>query len=159
MCQVKSISNWLNAISVVANLEQAKRIGGFDFVESIDLVNVFSRPLPKMSNLDSSGSLGSLEKRASIYARDYGASIGQLSQINVPAAHEAGYFGQGVRILVLDSGFKRTHKAFAKFKVIDTYDFVRNETEVGPKPGEDPSQVNHGTMVLSALAAQDEGSV
>lgn len=152
--QIKSVSNWLNAISVIANLEQARQIEKFDFVESMDLVQVFSRSLPKQVE-----DTHLIRNVAAKYSRNYGHAIGQLQQINVPAAHEAGYLGQGVRILILDSGFKLTHKALSKVKVVDTFDFVRNETDVGPKPGDAPSQHHHGTMVLSALAAQDEGFV
>jgi subtilisin family serine protease len=58
---------------------------------------------------------------------------------------------------VLDSGFRTTHKAFAKTNIVATFDFVKNDTIVDNQPGDAASQFHHGTQVLSTIAAQDEG--
>ncbi len=68
-----------------------------------------------------------------------------------------GYTGQNVLIAVLDSGFRTTHRTFARTNIVATYDFVRNDTIVDNQPEDSPSQFHHGTEVLSTIAGQDDG--
>ena len=39
---------------------------------------------------------------------DYGGSEAQMNQINCIAAHESGFYGQGVRVLYIDTGYDLT---------------------------------------------------
>jgi subtilisin family serine protease len=45
--------------------------------------------------------------------------------LNVPAAHRAGYTGAGVTVLILDSGFYKSHEVFANTQIVGEWDFVQ----------------------------------
>jgi len=73
---------------------------------------------------------------------NYGLSLAQLTQINVPAAHAAGYRGQGVRVCMMDTGYRKDHIAFAtaysEGRVIAEYDFIFDDTNTQDEAGETP---------------------
>ena len=54
---------------------------------------------------------------------DYGPSANQIEQINCHVPHIAGYYGQGVRVLYLDSGYELGHEAYDSLNLIAQYDF------------------------------------
>ena len=75
---------------------------------------------------------------------DYGNSLTQLQQINIPALHNLGYTGQGVTICVMDAGFNRlSHEVFSTMNIIAAYDFVNNDPGVG-----DSTDMGRGVMAL-----------
>ena len=89
----------------------------------------------------------------------YGGSYDQLSQINIVAARNAGYTGAGVIIGILDTGFKRTHEVFNQtaaplhaVRVLGEHDYVNNDGNTGPEPGDPAGQFTHGTLILGTLA-------
>jgi subtilisin family serine protease len=60
---------------------------------------------------------------------DYGNAQEQLEQINVHELHELGYTGEGVRILVMDTGFDLNHNALNEINVIAQWDVINNDGE------------------------------
>ena len=58
---------------------------------------------------------------------EYGSSYDQIEQINCRIPHIAGYFGQGVRVLYLDTGYELGHTAYDSLNLIAQYDFVNND--------------------------------
>lgn len=84
----------------------------------------------------------------------YGSSFPWLQAMHAEQLKQAGYDGSGVNIAVLDAGFAglTQHRAFQKTKVLYTYDWVDRETDVY---GDD----NHGSEVLSCMAALDSGEL
>lgn len=89
---------------------------------------------------------------------NYGGSYWQNHQLNVICLHEQGYRGQGMTIAVLDAGFLNVdkHEVFDSLRnnggIIGTRDFVN-----GTAHAYYGSQ--HGTMVLSCLAANKPGRI
>jgi hypothetical protein len=90
---------------------------------------------------------------------DYGPSWDQLQFLNVPAVHDSGYFGAGIVMLVLDTGFLKEHEAFSSATIIAEWDFVFDDGETQNEPEDDPSQHNHGTTTWSVLGGFDPGDL
>ena len=146
--KIKTVSRWLNAVSVLATVRDIERIAEFGFVQKIQKVATFYRPLPE------------IESKAPEYKKslvpeilDYGPSYAQLLQIHVPELHRLGYTGKGIRIGMLDTGYFLHHRAFQYLldsnRIVATRDFINGDSNV-----EDSSdaQREHGTYTLSALA-------
>lgn len=144
-------SPWLNAVSIAATPAQIARIAALPFVRSVEPVRAGRRLAPgAREGADSVVTAG--------HADDfYGLSHDQLNQINLIALHMQGYTGAGVRIGILDSGFRRTHPAFNDpthpLQVIAEHDFVRNDGNTAPEAGDDPEQHWHGTAILGTIGA------
>jgi subtilisin family serine protease len=144
-------SPWLNAVSVRPTPAQARAIAALPFVRRIDPVLGGRRLTPP----------GAEERPTPVPppAGDdfYGLASEQLNQIALPALHSQGFTGTGIRIGILDTGFKRTHAAFNQpghvLQVIAEHDFVNNDGNTGPEPGDDPGQHWHGTLILGCLGA------
>ncbi|WP_064196942.1 MULTISPECIES: S8 family serine peptidase [Emticicia] len=89
---------------------------------------------------------------------DNGLSQNQLAMLGADKMHSKGYKGEGMLIGVLDSGFLNANKLsffndlFSDKRVIGTWDFVNNETNVY-------NDHSHGTNVLSCMAAYEIGRI
>ncbi len=146
-------SRLLNAISVEASREQLGRIANFDFVTGIDKVVGFTRreitpgEPPAASGMDGSRAL------------DYGSSFSQLNQINVPPLHDMGLSGAGVIVCMLDTGFYKTHEAFAGLTVLDEWDFINDDSNTQNEGSDPSSQHNHGTYTWSTLGGLTPGTL
>ena len=155
-------SRWLDAASFDVTRAQLQVIAELACVRRLDLVRRSSlRPLP-LSPADEAGTRHReelLERLGERYSLDYGGSLVELEQINVPAVHEAGYHGQGVLIGMLDTGFKTTHECLVNADVIDRYDFVNDDPVVENEPGDPSSAHNHGTQTLSTILGFEDGSL
>lgn len=153
-------SKWLNAVSAQATKQQLDLIRTFAFVKAIDLVARFRAPEPEPIEQPSPVTPTDAEPAQAPLALpfNYGPSLEQLNQINVPAVHSLGYFGQGVVIGVFDSGFNNlAHQAFQQMRIIAARDFVNGDDDVGD--GEDMGIGSHGTWVLSVIGGFDEGNL
>ena len=86
---------------------------------------------------------------------DYGNARDQIEQINVDELHALGYTGEGIRILVMDTGFNLTHNALSDINVVAQWDVIENDEETSNQTEEefDMRQDYHGTAVLSTIAA------
>lgn len=91
-------------------------------------------------------------------ALDYGLTLAQVTQIGVPALHDSGYTGAGVRICVLDDGFNHydTHAALRGADVLATRDFVRG-TDDPTDPADTTRSYRHGTETFSCIAGNQPG--
>ncbi|MFN3487487.1 MAG: S8 family serine peptidase [Emticicia sp.] len=89
---------------------------------------------------------------------DNGLSQTQLAMLGADKMHTKGYRGEGMLIGVLDSGFLNANRLtffndlFNDKRVIGTWDFVNNETNVY-------NDHSHGTNVLSCMAAFENGRI
>ncbi len=148
--KIRTISKWLNAVSVSGSFYQIEMISKHSFVKIIEPVLSGKRRemklIPQLNKIQSDSSF-------------YGNSFNQLNQINVIQLHESGYTGENVRILVLDSGFYLNHEVFDSLDVIATYDFVDNDSIVSNEEGDQSDQHGHGTSVLSVLAGFKPGTL
>jgi len=142
--KIRTISRWLNAVSVDGTFQQIELVSKYSFVKKIEPVLSGKRREIKVNP-----QLNKIQSDSSFYGNSYN----QLNQINVIQLHESGYSGENVRVLVLDSGFFLDHEVFDSLNVVAAYDFVDQDSVVSNEAGKDPSnQHNHGTQVLSVLA-------
>lgn len=155
--QVRHQSKWLNAISVRATKQQIAWMHSLDFVKAIDLVARYRVSKPELIAEPSRQLHDEHAQPRGAFPFDYGPSLAQLRQINVPAVHQLGNYGQGVIIGVFDAGFNNLdHEAFRQMKIIAKYDFVNGDEDVSD--GKDMGRFGqHGTAVLSVLGGFAEG--
>lgn len=146
-------SNWLNAVSVSGTNKQIQKIYNLPFVNKIQPVARFVR---KNSELFTP-SFNS--KTIPTDTSFYGFAWEQMDQINCNTAHDAGYFGQGIRVLILDTGFNTELSVFDSLNIVDEWDFINNDGNTANETDDALSQHNHGTMVFSAMAGYDPGNL
>ena len=148
--KVRTISRWFNGVSVRATAKQIAGVESLPFVRSIEPVARFRRSDPK--KLQKEPSKKALKPAGMQHRLDYGPSYSQLAMIHVPALHDAGWNGAGVRICLLDSGFgPMDHEAFQKIHIVGQRDFVDGDGDVSGHP--------HGTQVLSVIGGYKEGAL
>ena len=155
-------SKWLNAVSVSVTPNQLDTISQLPFVIRIDPVLLHRRPL----TLDDGQIHFERQSEVSKYGVTggdtlYGPSGDQIRQINCHLAHEAGYAGQGVIVLMLDTGFYTDHESIQKESIIAEWDFINNDsTTQNETAGEDSvRQHHHGTITLSVLGGYAPGKL
>ena len=154
--EIKNSSRWLNAISVETDLNKLKNILEYDFVKKIKPVYRY-RKKKKAAFKDKGNAINNSAINRDL---DYGYSQAQIEQINAHIGHQRGYFGQGVRILFLDTGYLLNHSAFDSLNVIDQYDFINNDSITYNEVDQDNSQqINHGTAMLSIIGGYLPGSL
>lgn len=142
--RVRVQSRWLNAVSAWVEPTALASISELPFVERVTPVAQYQRrPVEQQPQQR-------LEKPHGALQLDYGESFAQLDQIGVVEMHEEGYTGEGVRILMLDTGFRLTHQAFADLDVDSTWDFINDDVDVEDDIN---SQMSHGTSTLSTIGA------
>jgi subtilisin family serine protease len=90
---------------------------------------------------------------------DYGSSLNQLEQINVPAVHDLGYHGEGILIGILDTGFYLAHEAFMSTRVQNEWDFIFDDGNSFNEEEDSPAQHSHGTEVLSVIGGARDGQL
>lgn len=106
----------------------------------------------------------SLLNKSALDSAFYGAMYGQLKLVNIPLVHQRGYTGRGVKIGILDTGFKKSLAAFERIlsegRLIGEKDFIGNDSNTDQDP-EDGSTVynTHGTACWSEIGAYIEGTM
>ncbi len=151
--KVHYLSRWLSAVSVEANPEQLLAIRRRLPSARIRPVRTWTRPLPRPAES------GLPESRPKAGGFDYGASWIQNQQIQTDQMHDLGFTGEGVRVLILDTGFLRTHPAFGRLRVVDEWDFVFGDSLTRNEAVDVPAQHNHGTGTLGVLAGWAPGEL
>ncbi|KAB2809947.1 S8 family serine peptidase [Phaeocystidibacter luteus] len=90
---------------------------------------------------------------------DYGEAWQQTDMVKGHVLHDAGFEGRGLLIAVLDGAFYHANewgglqRAFDDGRVVATYDFVNNDTNVFRAAG------FHGTRVWSIMCAEMDGQL
>ncbi len=150
--KVGVVSRWVCGASVWATPQQFEVIAELPFVEKIQPV----RQAQRIEPLTDKSASGAASVSTSTSGTFYGQAEPQLLQLNLIALHQLGFTGAGVRIGVLDTGFKRTHVAYnepgAPINVIAEFDFVNMDGNTSFETGDPASQHEHGTKVLSTMA-------
>ncbi|TES92789.1 MAG: hypothetical protein E3J87_04235 [Candidatus Cloacimonadota bacterium] len=148
------ISNWLNGASFRVTKKELEEIKIFPFVYKIKKVQRFHlKPEPYKPRKKI---IKKMDKEEG-YEFNYGNSKTQNSLISINIAHNNGYFGEGVRIGLFDTGFWVDSIRFEAFgvvskRIIDKWDFINSDSNVGPELGDPAGQINHGTSMLSLIA-------
>ena len=150
--EVKHQSHWLNAISVIVDFEKIQIIKKLLFVKKIKPVK---RHIKKRS-IQSSNIMNNQMRNI-----DYGLSYDQIEQINCRIPHTAGYFGQGVRVLYIDTGYELGHNAYDSLKLIAQYDFINGDENTANETDQEflEDQDDHGTICLSVMAGYSPGNL
>ena len=150
--EIKNQSRWLNAISVIADMQKINLINKLAFVKKIE-------PIYQHTKKKSIQAVGDRNNQS----RDieYGPSYDQVEQINCRIPHVAGYFGQGVRVLYLDTGYELGHTAYDSLNLIAQYDFVNNDENTANETDQEitDNQDDHGTICLSVMAGYAPGNL
>jgi len=167
--RIRHTSRWLNAVSVEATAAQASSLVQLPFVTRLTPVERYARrpaadqprsatrypPAPSDPPAVPRTDPPDAEAESSI---DYGLSLDQVAQINVPAVHDLGLQGQDVVIAVFDTGFDNlVHEAFSAADIVAAYDFVNGDPDVASGP--DRGDGDHGTRVLSVLGGYKTGEL
>ena len=150
--EIKNQSRWLNAVSLVVDINQIELIQKLPFVKKIEPVRQHKKKKATQSVDDQA-----LVNRDF----DYGLSSNQIEQINCRIPHIAGYFGQGVRVLYIDTGFELNHEAYDSLNLIGQYDFINNDQNAANETDQEilENQDDHGTLCLSVMAGYAPGSL
>lgn len=150
-------SHWLNASVVVATVEEVEVIRGFDFVEKVVFAAPNFNPSSKMEfkMTDKAGMNFNLRKKGNS-THDTPIFDFQNRLLGIQEMHESGFKGKGVTVAVFDAGFPGVDliPVFAHLhdynQIVGTRDFVHvwNDNVY--------TKNQHGTNVLSLMAANDE---
>src|SRR5687767_6126033 len=156
--RVRHVSKWLNAVSVMADMTEARRISGLPFVRAILPLRLSRRvaPVSVGPSIVPAGPAGGTELAPRLPGKDaragalqkptnYGASTLQLNGIQVIAVHDSGYSGAGVILAMFDTGYNKSHSATIQLKRIAERDFVWHDGETANQAGDAVSQWDHGT--------------
>ncbi len=146
-------SRWLNAVSVTADEGALNAISALPIVKKIIPVAVYKK---KKLGLDDEPLLRKTTFSDSSF---YGYAWEQIAQINCHTAHQSGYTGQGVRVLILDTGFNTERSVFDSLTIIDEWDFINDDGNTANENNDVSNQHNHGTLVFSTLAGYDPGNL
>lgn len=98
------------------------------------------------------------QKWDSVKNDPYGMSRNQIEMLGGERLHEIGLHGEGMTIAVLDGGFLNANRipCLSEVQIAGVKDFVApKNTPNAPRPSDDFFEgIDHGTKVLSVLAAQ-----
>jgi serine protease AprX len=150
--EIKNQSRWLNAVSLIVNINELELIQKLSFVKKIEAVRQHKKKQ----------AVQSVHNR-SLVSRDidYGMSYDQIEQINCRTPHIAGYYGQGVRVLYIDTGFELNHEAYDSLNLVGQYDFINDDQNTANETAQEilENQDDHGTLCLSVMAGYAPGSL
>ncbi|MBN1211388.1 MAG: S8 family serine peptidase [candidate division Zixibacteria bacterium] len=157
--ELRRRSRWLNAASFDVPYDRLNRIASLPFVKAIKPVAGFKKDYEVSIKFDLPESQGTL----SATALNYGSSFGQLDQINVPEAHNQGYTGKSVTLAVFDTGFRKSHEAFAAHyaqgRVLAEWDFIFNDGNTANEAVDWSSQWEHGTGTWAVAGGHKDGQL
>lgn len=146
-------SKWMNAVHVRGNQSDIENLlTTFSFIESID----FADKSKNASKTEEEKERSKFETASTVF--NYGEALNQIEMINGNQLHLLNYTGFGVTIAVLDGGFSNVNNmaAFQRIRnaenIVGSYDFVNRDDDVFTN-----AVGNHGTLVLSTMAAYIEG--
>ncbi len=156
---VRRTSRFLNAVSVNVSPDKLDALAALPYVRTITPMAKFKKDYPQSEMVRPDAP----EASQSPDALNYGNAAQQLGQITVPAVHNKGYDGSGVTLAIFDTGFRKTHEAFANAylegRVLAEWDFIFNDGNVANEGIDDPSQWNHGTGCLAVAAGLKDGTM
>ncbi len=145
-------SRWLNAVSAWIRPDRLTDLAGLEFVREIRPVATFRRSIEGDAE-----TAPQVPKPAIPFPPEYGPSWPQLNEIGIPVLHERGWKGEGIKILILDTGFRIDHEAFFNTEIAATRDFINGDDDV--QDGDDFDQQFHGTATFSIIGGSAEGKM
>lgn len=155
--RIRTVSRWLNAVSVDADASTVRRLRRLAFVRALQPVGQLRTAgvAAEAVRVRPAAALG--QELDSAY---YGGNWPALHELSIPAVHAAGFTGTGVRIGIIDTGFEPRHQSVAGSRVLAARDFIANDTIVYDEAGDaGVNQEVHGTRVWSLLAGNRPGAL
>ncbi len=139
-------TKWMNGVLVQMEASQVVEVESLDIVDRVEYVapgNILTPvPFARAKFTESPISPSRISER-------------QYEMLDLDHMHQAGFFGEGVLIGVLDDGFQNYNTlsafehALLSNRITYTYDFTRNRPSVD-------NNFNHGLRVLSIIAADNQ---
>lgn len=145
--EVVSRSRWNNTVVAKARSQKAFRaVASMPFVRKS--VKVFASP-DSINKAIRSHYRTDFNSWDTLSANEYGTTEQQIKMLNGHRLHAMGYRGRGMTIAVLDGGFMNADviPALKTISMMGNRDFVR------PASADVFKEMDHGTKVLSAMAA------
>lgn len=143
---IKTYSKWFNQVIVATpDSINISSIEHLPFISTIDFIGKSQFNANKLSKTDG-------------VTIDYGQSMQAIQQVNGDYLHANSLNGNNLLIAVLDAGFVNVNfmqdfaHLYSSNRIIATKNYVFNNNSVY-------TMDNHGTMVLSVLAAKKEGEI
>ncbi|MDR2389128.1 MAG: S8 family serine peptidase [Tannerellaceae bacterium] len=152
-------SKWFSTV-VVESADSAlvRQLQTLPMVDSVKWVWKGNRQTPPGGTAGTAGTVKDTADTARLFPTDppqkslYGYAETQINMLDGIRLHQAGYRGSGMRVAVIDAGFRDADRmaVFDSLRLEGTYNVV--------SPGESVfSDDEHGTKVLSCLAANAPG--
>jgi subtilisin family serine protease len=152
--RIRTISRWLNAVSVEAAPDRIQDLAALDCVADLDIVRGFKRG----ESIDSPGAEGI--QAAAALNPIYGSAYAQLNQIGVPQLQRQGLSGRGVLVCIMDVGFRKSHEVFQLAHRIAEWDFVFGDGDVQQNTADSNDYSDaHGTATWSLLGGFQFGQM
>ena len=148
--KVRTVSRWLNAVSVQASSDYIEQLDGNTIVKKTKRIHKVSKRVIKRNTRDD---------EVYLTDADYGESYDQNEQINAVAAHELGFTGTDIWLLMLDTGYYTDHNVFQQERIVAEYDFVQGDSTTSNQDGDPVNQHNHGTACASAAGGFVDGEL
>ncbi|MBU8934300.1 MAG: S8 family serine peptidase [candidate division Zixibacteria bacterium] len=158
--ELRHISRWLNAASFDIPTTKLADVASLPHVAELRSVAGYKRkPVEigqiRFDDID--------QKSLSPDALNYGGAAAQLEQISIPFGHNQGLDGSGVTLAILDTGYRKSHEAFANHyaegRVLAERDFIFDDDETANEPEDWGNQWNHGTYIWSVSGGFLDGSI
>lgn len=143
-------SKWNNTLLIrIHKDKELRKLDGLDFITK--MTKVFASP-----DSISERKRSSVRKELNNWGEgsgEYGAADAQVKSLDGQKLHSSNFRGKGMMIAVFDGGFMNVDKipALHGIKLAGIKDFVV------PKSDNIFSEMEHGTMVLSTMAANEPG--
>ncbi len=154
--QIHSVSRWLNAVTLIADSTEIKKVRKLPFVKSYAYIgphlkfrNPPNRPVKKRKPEPDYPKPGGTQN-------PLGYTTLQNSLLNIPPLYAAGHRGQGIWVAVMDGGFINADtmpffdSVALQGRLHPGWDFVERDAGLFEAAG-------HGTSVLSVMAANLPG--
>lgn len=150
------LSRWINAASVSAAPDVIYQLAELPFVIGIETVKILRRPEPlePPQNALPESIFNLRNVRTNYNNQDYGPSLNQVNQLQIPELHDLGLTGKGVLVALFDTGFNLEHVAFdsLKTRVESQRDFIESNDGFNGS-----AFAAHGTQVLSIIGGYAPG--
>ncbi len=147
-------SKWNNTVLVSArDTSLLNDLRQLPFVKAARMVYQFPDSIEKSDKLLRPRHHEKFNRWDSLHNDTMGMARTQIEMVGGERLHEMDFCGQGMTIAVLDGGFQNVDRipCFSHVHIIGTYDFVGKA--MSKKDTDIYKGIDHGTKVLSALAA------
>ena len=154
--QASFSSRWLNAVLI--RMDDSLKMQELLQVSFVDSMQYLAPVKNKKSGRSSKRHAKTVDTgmQEVVDEINYGASYEQLDLIGLTALHKLQYLGEGIQIAVLDNGYRGLDKMKVFNHLFDNGQLLGTKEIANPK-GSVFKAGNHGTYVMTTMAAYDEG--